>query len=81
MDARANTPPSAVVVVVSVGPICVTGVVICKFVMPEIAIGIEGFSIGVDTVAVVEGPSWDEKGGIFGDEHAFVDIICVNGGQ
>jgi len=74
-ECRGICAPSTVVVVVSVGPVCVTDIVVCKFVMPEIAIGIEGFGVGVDTVAVVEGPSWDEEGGIFGNEHAFVAII------
>jgi len=73
--------PGAVVVVVSVGPVGVAGVVVCKLVVPGIASGIEGFRVRVDALAVVQGLGWDEEHGVFGDEHAFVDIICVNAGQ
>lgn len=75
MNAGTDASASAVVVVVLRRPVGAPGVVVGELGVVHVAVGVEFFRVGVDSIHVVDGLDGDEKSGVFGDEHSFVFII------
>jgi len=76
VHARADTPPSAVSIVVAALPVGAAGVVVGKLLVVDVAVRIEAGFVFVDGIGVVDSPRRDEEGGAFRQQHAFILIVC-----
>jgi hypothetical protein len=60
---------------ISMRPICASGIVIRELCVILEPVGIESIMIWEKILTVVDGPGGNEKGGILGDEHSIVPVI------